>query len=126
MNLQDLVPKEKDDDRHIVKLKKLSFEEIQPIIPDLLEWLQDINWPIASDVADVLEPFADKLTPYLMEVLISNDGMWKYWILTIFGRETRDEVFLKEINRIATNPTRDEIDCEVDMEAQAILNGDYN
>ncbi|MCX8534542.1 DUF5071 domain-containing protein [Chryseobacterium luquanense] len=125
MNLQDLVPKEKGNDSNIRKLKKLSFEEIQPIIPDLLEWLQDINWPILNDVADVLEPFSDKLTPYLMEIFKTNDGMWKYWILTIFGRETKDEVFLKEINRIATIPTRDEIDCEVDMEAQAILNRDY-
>lgn len=43
MNLKDLVPKEKDDNENIEKLKMLSFEEIQPIIPDLLEWLQDMN-----------------------------------------------------------------------------------
>lgn len=125
MNLQDLVPKEKGDDQNIRKLKKLSFEEIQPIIPNLLMWLQDINWPIATDVADVLEPFSDKLTPYLMEIFKTKDGMWKYWILTIYGRETRDEIFLKEITRIATIPTRDEVECEVNLEAQAILNGDY-
>lgn len=43
--------------------------------------------------------------------------------LNRFGRKTNDEVFLKEINRIAINPTRDEIDCEVDIEARDILNG---
>lgn len=123
MNVKDLVPKEKGDDENIQKLKNLSFEEIQPIIPDLLVWLQDINWPISGDVADVLEPYADQLTPYLMEIFRTNDGLWKMWILTFFGRKTKDEVFLKEIDRIAKNPTFDEIECEVDLEAQAILDG---
>lgn len=125
MDVKDLVPKEKDDNENIEKLKSLSFEEIQPIIPDLLKWLQDINWPIAGDIAGVLERFADQLTPYLMEIFKTNDGLWKMCILTFFGRETKDEVFLKEINRIAENPTFDEINCEVDLEAQAILDGEY-
>jgi hypothetical protein len=32
---------------------------------------------------------------------------------------------LDEIERIAKFPTRDEIEAEVDLEAIAILNGDY-
>ncbi|MFY1047972.1 DUF5071 domain-containing protein [Chryseobacterium sp. GP-SGM7] len=125
MNVKDLVPKEKGDNKNIEKLKTLSFEEIEPIIPDLLVWLQDINWPIAGDVANVLQPFTKKLTPYLMEIFKTNDGLWKMWILTFFGKETKDEILLKEINRIAKNPTFDEIDCEVNLEAQAILDGKY-
>lgn len=126
MNIKDLVPKEKGDHENIQKLKNLSFEEIQPIIPDLLIWLQDINWPISGDVADVLKPFADKLTPYFTEIFKTNDGLWKLWILTFFGRGTKDEILLNEITRIANFPTKDEMDDEVDLEAQAILNGDYN
>lgn len=126
MEVRHLIPKNKGDYEVIGELKKLSFDEIKPIIPDLLEWLQDINWPIAKCIAEVLEPFADNLTPYLLEILETNDGIWKLWILTIFGRNTENEIFLKEIVRIAKFPTLDEIEEEVNVEALAILNGNYN
>ena len=31
--------------------KSLSDTEIEPMIPALLEWMQDINWPIAFPIA---------------------------------------------------------------------------
>ena len=126
MEIKNLIPKSKSDYTVIEGLKKLSFEEIKPIIPDLLEWLQDINWPIPNSISDVLKPFADKLTPYLLKILKTNDGTWKLWILTVFGRQTKDECLLKEIGRIAKFPTKDEIADEVNIEAIAILNGDYH
>jgi hypothetical protein len=126
MNIRDLIPKHKDDQGVIEGLKNLSFEEIKPIIPELLEWLQDINWPIAGPVAEVLEPFSDILVPDILKILKTNDGVWKLWILTTLARNTKDQTLLKEIERIATFPTKDEIEEEVNIEAIAILNGDYN
>jgi hypothetical protein len=126
MDVRELIPKHKDDQEVIVGLKKLSFEEIQPIVPDLLEWLQDLHWPIARPVAEVLEPFSDKLVPDLLEILKTNDGMWKFGILVTFGRTTKDQTLLKEIERIAKFPTRDEIEEEVNLEAISILNGEYS
>lgn len=61
----------------IAGLKKLSFEQLEPIIPDLLEWLQDMNWPVARPVADILEPYTDKITPEIIKILKTDDGMWK-------------------------------------------------
>lgn len=126
MNIRELIPKHKDDQNVIEGLKKLSFEEIKPIVPDLLEWLQDINWPIAGPVAEVLKPFSDKLVPDILKILKTNDGIWKLWILTTLARTTKDQTLLKEIERIAKSPTRDEIVEEVNIEANSILNGDYN
>ena len=125
MDIQELIPKHKDDQEVIEALKKLSFEEIKPIIPELLEWLQDINWPIARPVAEVLKPFSDKLVPDILNILKTNDGIWKLWILTTLAKTTKDQTLLKEIERIANYPTRDEIEDEVNAEAIAILNGDY-
>lgn len=126
MELRELIPKHTDYQEVIERLKNLSFEEIKPIIPDLLKWLQDINWPIAGPVVEVLGPFSDKLVPYILNILQSNDGIWKLWILTTLARTTKDRTLLNEIERIAKFPTRDEIEEGVNIEAIAILNGDYS
>ena len=70
-----LIPKHKDDQEVIENLRKLSFEEIKPIIPDLLEWLQDINWPIAGPVADILKPFSNNIVPDIIKILRTDDGL---------------------------------------------------
>ncbi|WPV02318.1 DUF5071 domain-containing protein [Mucilaginibacter sp. cycad4] len=119
------MPKHKDDQRVIAGLKKLSFEQLEPIIPDLLEWLQDMNWPIARPVADILKPFADRLVPYIIRILKTDDGEWKAWILGTFARNTENSLLLSELKRIAKFPSRDEIDCEVNLDAISILNEDY-
>ena len=124
MDVRKLIPKHKFDQKVIEGLKALSFEQLEPIIPDLLEWLQDMNWPIARPIADILEPFADRITPEIIKILKTNDGMWKYWILG-FIRNTKDPLLLVEIERIAKFPTIDEITDEVNLEAICILNGEY-
>jgi len=73
MDVRSLIPKDKHDHRVISKLKKLSFEDIQPIVPDLLIWLQDMHWPIAIKVAKVLKPFADRINSEVLPILTSND-----------------------------------------------------
>jgi len=122
MNIRKLIPKHKDDQEVIEGLKKLSFEEIKPIVPDLLEWLQDMNWPIARPVADVLEKYSDQLVPDILKILKTNDGIWRLWVLMHLARNTKDKALLKEIERIAISPTRDEVEEEVNIEANAILN----
>ena len=125
MDIRQLIPKHKDDQIVIEQLKKLSFEEVRPIVPDLLECLQDINWPIAGPIAEVLQPFTDKIVAEIIFVLKTNDGIWKLWVLTTLLRTTKNQILLKEIDRIARCPTRDEIEEEVNNEAVEILNGEY-
>lgn len=78
MNIRELVPKDKFDESGVEELKKLSFQQIKPIVPDLLEWLQDMNWPVASNIADIMRPFTDKITAELVAILQSDHVMWKY------------------------------------------------
>ncbi|MFC0518176.1 DUF5071 domain-containing protein [Mucilaginibacter angelicae] len=125
MDIKELIPKHKDDQKVIAGLKKLSFEQLKPIVPDLLEWLQDMNWPIARPVADILKPFADRMTPDIIRILKTNDGEWKQSMLGNLARNTTDPQLLSEIERIAKFPSRDEIESEVNLEAISILNGDY-
>jgi hypothetical protein len=123
MDVRKLIPRNKHDHEVINDLQKLSFEQLKPIIPDLLIWLQDMNWPIASSIADILSPYIDRITPEIIEILKTDDGMWKFWILN-FAKTTTDPLLLSEIERIAKFPTRNEIEDEVNLIAISILNGE--
>lgn len=125
MDVKQLIPKDKHDHKVIAGLKALSFEQLEPIVPELLEWLQDANWPIAGSVADILEPFVDRIIPEIIKILRTDDGLWKLWVLVLLIRYTTNPLLLIEIERIAKFPSRDEIEDEVNLEAIAILNGDY-
>ncbi|MEO1013484.1 MAG: DUF5071 domain-containing protein, partial [Bacteroidota bacterium] len=54
MNIKELIPKDKLDIEMAEKLNQYPYEEIKPIIPDLLEWIKDMNWPVARTVAEYL------------------------------------------------------------------------
>ena len=44
------VPKDKFDEDACGKLFLTSDKEVILALPELLEWLQDYNWPVASKV----------------------------------------------------------------------------
>jgi hypothetical protein len=122
MNIKTLIPKDKFDFETVEKLKNYSFEEIESIIPDLLEWLQDMNWPISRPIADLLIPFSEKISSEILKILQSEDQVWKYWILITFGEIIKDKIVLDEIERIAKDPAKGEIDEEVFEIAKEIIN----
>ncbi|HEY8931382.1 MAG TPA: DUF5071 domain-containing protein [Mucilaginibacter sp.] len=106
MDVRELIPKHADDQKAIDGLKKLPFEQIKPIVPDLLVWLQDMNWPVARPIAGILEPFVDQIVPEIITILKTDDGMWKYWILTCLIKNTTHPILLDEIERMAKFPSR--------------------
>ncbi|WP_178075963.1 DUF5071 domain-containing protein [Paenibacillus oralis] len=57
MNIRELIPKHKQDYERVEQLKTKTLEEIKPILPELLEWLQDMNWPIAQDIENIVFTF---------------------------------------------------------------------
>jgi len=120
MDIKSLIPKDKFDLETVEKLKQHSFEDIEPIIPDLLEWLQDMNWPVSQPIASFLLPFSEKIAPEIVKILKAKDEMWKYWILVVFGKNIKNKWVVQEITRIAENPTQDEIDHELNVIANEI------
>ncbi|MFL5743003.1 MAG: DUF5071 domain-containing protein [Flavisolibacter sp.] len=100
-SLKDLIPKDKADTSTAKKLMGHNFEELKPIIPQLLEWIQDMNWPVAGPVSRYLESISEHLTPYIIEILRGDDSTWKYWCLIVFGRSKQiDPVLFQEIQRL--------------------------
>lgn len=83
MGVKDLVPKDKHDVSNIDKLYNLTDEEMKTIVYDLLEWVQDYNWPVAQELIPLLKEKEDIIFPYMSDILRGDDFMWKYWIMDL-------------------------------------------
>jgi hypothetical protein len=113
MDLADLIPRTKSDYERLNKLKMVEQEHLLTILPQLLEWLQDMNWPIAQDIENILVDFGDQLIPHIQAVLNSVDGGWKHSLL--YGLINRLSVqqllgLKSDLERMKYQPTRDEED----------------
>lgn len=64
---------------------RLGYPRVKSILPGLLEWIQDINWPGAGEIADFLLEIGDPMIPYVKDVLNqhSDDQEWVYWIFEV-------------------------------------------
>ena len=56
---------------------------MKPIVYDLLEWVQDYNWPVAQELVPLLKEREDIIFPYMSDILRGDDFMWKYWIMDL-------------------------------------------
>jgi uncharacterized protein YejL (UPF0352 family) len=121
-----LLPQDKGDLESVHFLSTYSYEELKPILPELLEWLQDYNWPVARPIATLLKRFFPQILPDLIPVLESHDAIWKYWILQIFFDDADHETVLPKqilsiLQRMVENPTSQEKEEELNLLADKIL-----
>ena len=79
--LKSYLPKDKFDDSGLTYLQEIGFPGINPILPELLEWIQDINWPVAQPVCSLLSKAGEEIIPYLEKALESDDFEWGFWII---------------------------------------------
>ena len=125
--VKDLVPKNISDFSGIEELRKLSDEEIASVIPDLLAWMKDMNWPVAKEMPDLLAPHQRVLIPHVIEILQPEQSEcdWKTYII-LFLLPLLNEKYLlmikPSLERIVKNPTRGELSEETNMAAEDILN----
>lgn len=103
--MKHLIPKDKSDIETAEKLNEYSLQELRPIIPELLEWMQDGNWPVFYPIRLFFEKHVDEIQNEILDIFKTNDNLWKYWILLNLGEGINDERLIAEIKRIALNPT---------------------
>nr|WP_141500424.1 DUF5071 domain-containing protein [Paenibacillus luteus] len=126
------LPRDKHDFERVAQLHYLDKSILIPIIPTLVEWLQDINWPIAMEVANVLLKHPAESIPHIKNVLKTKDDIWKEWCLRFFVEELPNpyiEQFRADLIRIAYSPTEGELLEEVNETALKILDlmkNDFN
>ncbi|MEG0385789.1 DUF5071 domain-containing protein [Solibacillus cecembensis] len=76
-----MIPKNKHDVEAVNVLHRMHATEVIPLLPQLLEWIQDMNWPVAEPVLEVLLQYPTEITAHVEEVLLGEDDMWIYWCL---------------------------------------------
>ncbi|MFS2037118.1 DUF5071 domain-containing protein [Polaromonas sp. CT11-55] len=118
-----VLPLDKYDAGKVERLREIGYPGIEPLLPALLEWLRDGNWPIARNLSPFLAGIGLPLVPHIRTVLSTSDGLWKYWVLaTVVAVSTQLRDALRpELERIAHSPTHDEWSEEVDLYAQELL-----
>jgi len=124
MDYSELIPKTKSDYERVEQLKEAGKEKIIPILPQLLEWLQDINWPIAQDIEDIIADYEEQLIPHIQAVMKSNDGVWKFSLLYGLINRFSNEKLLElkpDLVRMKLSPTKDEIDEELAEQIEELL-----
>ena len=124
MDNKNLIPKGKEDSNFINNLKTKSISEIKNIIPQLLEWIQDMNWPQAPLIADYFSPHINEIQEELISILKSDDAIWKYWILHSLLLDSEiipSQKILFEVKRVYLNASKQEKEEEVDVIAKEIL-----
>lgn len=96
------LPKDKNDIETALKVTKASDDDLEPILPHLITWMQDLNWPVTKILAPRLNKFGKKLSPIITPIFKTNDHIWKYWILSelidienlSLAREVKEELLL--------------------------------
>ncbi len=104
-----LVPKHKSDNETAQLAIQAGYPAVEPILDELLEWLKDCNWPVATDLYPFLSSIGAPLAPHIRCILQTDDYTWQYWIFGFFlnSRELYD-LFRDDIHRIAASPTEEE------------------
>ncbi|MBE5695447.1 MAG: DUF5071 domain-containing protein [Bacteroides sp.] len=84
MNEQELIPKDKFDLDVAKRLSLATPEQVSVVAIPLLEWIADMNWPVALEIIHILPKFHEELLPSIEQILVNqdNDIIWKYSIIS--------------------------------------------
>ncbi len=122
--MRNIVPTHKSDLQTCHDLERATDSEVVEVIPELLKWVQDINWPVAQLVIARIRTFKEPIINPILEILESEDNVWKYHIIEHLLHKVDNSVLnqLKStIERIADNPTDLEKSEEVHLVARNLL-----
>lgn len=122
-DLQSLVPQHKKDFERAKAAIAAGYPTVAPVLPNLLEWLQDYNWPVARVLAPFLASLGSPIVPHVRHIMQTEDEIWKYWMIVLIMRDSREvaEAFREELERLAYSPTEQEVAEGASEEAQLTL-----
>ena len=120
------LPANKSDVAAVKWLEGEAPQRVLPILPELMKWLQDYNWPVAQALLPLLVRYGAETARLAADILKPDqtDEIWKYWIVSAFAPALPPEhrrVLTDEIRRIACRPTDGEHVEEVDEAAREYL-----
>lgn len=100
----------------------LGYPGVARIVPLLLTWMQDYNWPVAQELAPFLAGLGAAILPEVRQVLQGGDEVWTYWTLRMVVAQwsRADQELLRGDLEILAQRKSEE---GVDEEAQEIQGG---
>jgi len=118
-----LVPAHKLDIARAEAAVAAGYPAVAPLLPALLEWLQDMNWPVAQVLAPFLAGIGAPLETEIRVILGTTDFVWKYWIIQNVIAESPElrHLFRSELERLATWPSAQERSEELNEVAREAL-----
>ena len=121
---RQLLPRDKRDLENARAVIALGYPAVAPVLRDLLEWLQDCNWPVSRPIGDFLASLPQQTAPLIWTVLHGDDHIWKYWcivrLISVMPGNVAEQ-FRAELTRLAERPTPAERSEELDEVAQDAL-----
>ena len=122
-DVKNLIPQSKMDVERAKAAVGTGYPAVEPILPDLLEWIQDINWPVAEVLAPFLATIGSPLIPHIRNIFATDDHIWKSWIISYVMKDSREvaEAFRGDLERIAYSPTAGEAEEGLEEYAEDTL-----
>ena len=122
-DIRTLIPQNKFDTDRAEQAVAAGYPAVAPILPELLEWIQDSNWPVARVLAPFLGSIGTPLIPHIKKILATEDNLWKYWTLTYLVQDSPDvaAALQEDLQRYVDSPTTDERAEGLDELARTIL-----
>ncbi|WP_053957474.1 DUF5071 domain-containing protein [Inediibacterium massiliense] len=102
------IPKDKFDFEAVEKIRNADPISIQPVLPQIFEWVEDINWPVAQELVKVLVKFDELIIPFLKDLIGNPDGLREYSVYYYMMPllTNRQLLLLKdELKRVANHPS---------------------
>lgn len=121
---QGLVPSSKFDLDAAERAVARGWPGVEPVLPQLLEWLQDYNWPVARVLAPFIARIGDPVVPYLRPILDGGDLIWKHWIIAVVLADAPLSVvdqFRPDLERLVEDPTPRETEEDLPEVAKPVL-----
>lgn len=125
--MNHLVPLHKDDQQAIQNLQVAKPEQVLAVAKELLEWVEDGNWPVSYPIGKVLSQYVNQLQAELLPILRGQDAIWKMWCIRFILEDVPvaqvDHLYLLEVERIATHPTPNEVaEGTAEVAQEALVN----
>ena len=108
----NIVPRHKSDIDSCNQLALADDAQVAEQVYELIEWIQDMNWPVAGPVAARLIALRLELVPPIREVLAGADDAWKYWVVASLLPQVHPtvvEALRPELTQLIENPSSGEL-----------------
>ncbi|GFP77474.1 DUF5071 domain-containing protein [Clostridium fungisolvens] len=102
------IPKSKYDFETVERIRLTDPENIQDILPQIFQWIEDINWPIAPELVKILAGFDEMIIPYVIDLIQNPNGLREYsiyyFMLPLLSNKQL-HLLKDELERVTNNPS---------------------